>query len=56
MVVCTRPFCGSHFNLSAHADHRILKLARIIADLVGVKKFSPRILLQYREKLMMGSS
>jgi magnesium chelatase family protein len=33
----------SQLQLSARAYHRILKLARTIADLAGVKKSNPRI-------------
>jgi len=47
----------SQMNLSARAYHRILKLARTIADLAGVKEIQSVHLaeaLQYRPKLMLG--
>ena len=43
-------------QLSARAYHRVLKLARTIADLAGEEKISPTHLaeaLQYRPKLGM---
>lgn len=47
----------NQMNLSARAYHRILKLARTIADLAGSKDIHTSHLaeaLQYRPKLMMG--
>ena len=47
----------SQMNLSARAYHRILKLARTIADLAGSEEIESAHLaevLQYRPKIMVG--
>jgi len=48
--------CTSQLNLSVRAYHRILKLSRTIADLVGSEDIQPvshlAEVLQYRTKLM----
>lgn len=62
-----RKFCGldetseslmrSAMSLSAHAYHRLLKLARTIADLAGsdaIQSVHLAEALQYRPKIMMG--
>jgi magnesium chelatase family protein len=46
----------NQMQLSARAYHRILKLARTIADLAGCEEIGPVHLaeaLQYRPKLML---
>jgi magnesium chelatase family protein len=47
----------NQMQLTARAYHRILKLARTIADLAGSESIAPAHLaeaLQYRPRLMMG--
>ena len=47
----------NQLQLSARAYHRVLKLARTIADLAGEEQIGPSHLaeaLQYRPKVMMG--
>ena len=47
----------SQLQLTARAYHRVLKLARTIADLAGDEKITPNHLaeaLQYRPKLTIG--
>ena len=49
--------CMTQMNLSARAYHRVLKPARMIADLAGSEEIQSVHLieaLQYRPKLMLG--
>ena len=46
--------CIAQLNLSARADHHMLKLARTIADLAGCEAIGPSHLaeaLQYRPRI-----
>jgi magnesium chelatase family protein len=38
--------CMTQFNLSARAYHRILKLARTIADLAEAQQYQPKLMME----------